>query len=71
MFKVLIYKNNDYMYILGFPPEFRDTVCVRKLSGFFSISIMEKVPEIQNFEAISETIFSRYPEVSGTLFWYY
>ena len=41
---------------LGFPPEFRVTV-----------SIMEKVSKIQNYETISTTIFSRKPEISRTL----
>ena len=34
----------------------------------FSISIMEKDLEIQNSGTISETIFSRKPEISKTLF---
>ena len=37
----------------------------------FSISIMEKVPEIRNSRTISGTIFFRKPEISGTLFWNY
>ena len=49
-----IFYFNSYLW-LGFPPEFQ-------VNGF-SIS-MENVPEIRN----SGTIFSRKPEISGTLF---
>ena len=57
-----------YIYIgvsTGIPGYGLRTEMIRK---FFSISIMEKVPENRNSGTISERFFSRKTEISGTLF---